>query len=488
MRRADQRPVRGCRVPAPDGQSGSEHHGDDEGVCLYLDGLSRDLHGDPERARNDQVIRSWLRNNGYEVIEIAVSDLDDPAAMTRHFKRLANLLRRDDVRERLRTDEKWFQGATPSAARASVQRFSLRLVHPAPEERYVGCLPVPRSPATLGAMRALVAEGAGKVSLVELPDPVPGPGEAVVRVRAALTCGTDLEFLERGHPKVPFPVTLGHEFAGEVESVGEGVPFRPGERVTSTVTAPCGACPECRAGRENLCASAFDAPLFGAYAERLLVPARIVRQGLRRVPENVSDGAAALLDPLASVIRGISRLALGSRATVLVAGAGPIALMFTSLLRLQGARVLVLGRRPARVAILSAYGAEALDPAGGIEEQVRAMTDGRGVDAAIDAAGDPELVASLARLVARGGTLLLFSGMSREVVLRIAASRVHYDEVDVIGSFHYRPSDASDALALIASGALPCAALVDGAQPLGAWREAFDRHAAGEGMKTVLLP
>ena len=87
-------------------------------------------------------------------------------------------------------------------------------------------------------MRALVAEGAGKVSLVELPDPVPGPGEAVVRVRAALTCGTDLELLERGHPKVPFPVTLGHEFAGEVESVGEGVPFRPGERVTSTVTAP----------------------------------------------------------------------------------------------------------------------------------------------------------------------------------------------------------------------------------------------------------
>jgi L-iditol 2-dehydrogenase len=281
-------------------------------------------------------------------------------------------------------------------------------------------------------MRALVVEGPGRARLVELPDPVPGPGEVVVRVRAALTCGTDLKLFRRGHPKIPFPAPLGHEWAGEVESVGGGVSFLPGERVTSSVTAPCGDCRECEAGRENLCATAFESPLFGAFADRLLVPARIVRGGLRRIPASLADEAGALLDPAASVLRGLSRLPSGPGATVLVAGAGAIALMFTVLLRAQGARVLVLGRRPARLAILAAHGAEVLDPEVDAASLVDAATAGRGVDAAIDAAGDPGRAATLVGLVARGGTLLLFAGMPRGTELAFPAARLHYDEVDVL--------------------------------------------------------
>lgn len=337
-------------------------------------------------------------------------------------------------------------------------------------------------------MRALVAEGPGRAALVELPDPVPGPGEVVVRVRAALTCGTDLKLLRRGHPKVPFPAPLGHEWAGEVESVGAGAPFAPGERVTSSVTAPCGSCRECSSGRENLCASAFDAPLFGAFAERLLVPARIVRGGLRRIPPSLPDEGAALLDPAASVLRGLSRLPCRAGATVLVAGAGAIALLFTVLLRAQGARVLALGRRPARLAILAAHGAEVLDPGGNAASLVDAATAGRGADAVVDAAGDPARTATLAAFVARGGTLLLFSGMARGAELSFPAARLHYDEVDVVGSFHYRPSDASDALSALDSGAIPTRALVDSSLPLASWREAFERHESGVGMKTVLRP
>src|SRR5512143_2234987 len=110
-------------------------------------------------------------------------------------------------------------------------------------------------------MRALVCEAAGRASLAGRPDPVPGPGEIVVSVRAALTCGTDLKLLRRGHPKVPFPVTLGHEMAGVVSAAGQGAPFAPGERVTSAVTAPCGTCATCRVGRPNLCETAFEAAL-----------------------------------------------------------------------------------------------------------------------------------------------------------------------------------------------------------------------------------
>ena len=107
-------------------------------------------------------------------------------------------------------------------------------------------------------MRALVCERAGHVALKEVPEPEPGPGEVVVRVEATLTCGTDLKLIRRGHPKVAFPTVLGHEACGLVARVGDGAPFAVGERVASGVTGPCGRCDECRSGRPNLCATAFE--------------------------------------------------------------------------------------------------------------------------------------------------------------------------------------------------------------------------------------
>lgn len=337
-------------------------------------------------------------------------------------------------------------------------------------------------------MWALLAEGPGRAALVEVPDPVAGPRGVVVRVDAALTCGTDLKLLARGHPMVPFPARVGHEFAGTVVEAGRGSRFREGERVTSAVTAPCGVCPSCRTGRENLCDTAFEEPLFGAFATLLAVPARLVEGGVRRVPDGLPSEAAALLDPLASVVRALSRIGKVRGRTVLLAGAGPLALMFTVLLSARGARVLVRGRRPRRLAILAAHGAEVLPSEGPVLEAVRAATAGKGTDVAVDAAGDATLLPDLLSCVGRGGRLLLFSGLPGDAFLSLPSARLHYDEVDVIGSFHYRPGDADEALALLVSGSLPVSALVDDRRPLASWREAFDRHASGEGMKTALIP
>jgi SOS-response transcriptional repressor LexA len=116
------------------------HHGKDEGICIYLDGLSGHIHGNPERAEQDQRIRSWLRNNCYEVIEIAVSDLDDEGAMSRHFRKLAGYLRADNLREALREDTEWFKRASEEGARRG--RYVLRLVRPRPEQRFVKCVPL----------------------------------------------------------------------------------------------------------------------------------------------------------------------------------------------------------------------------------------------------------------------------------------------------------------------------------------------------------
>ncbi|MBK9064852.1 MAG: alcohol dehydrogenase catalytic domain-containing protein [Acidobacteria bacterium] len=178
-------------------------------------------------------------------------------------------------------------------------------------------------------MRALVCDGPGTPVLKDVAVPEPGPGEVLVRVAAALTCGTDLKIAQRGHPKIPFPLTLGHEWAGVVEKAGAGAAWTSGTRVTSAVSAPCGDCEACRKGRENLCATAFDRPLFGAFADFLLVPERLAKNGLRRIPDGMADETAALLDPLASVVRGLARAqsARGgdARGDVLIAGTGPIA-------------------------------------------------------------------------------------------------------------------------------------------------------------------
>lgn len=335
-----------------------------------------------------------------------------------------------------------------------------------------------------------MAEGPGVASLREVREPVPGEGEVVVAVKAALTCGTDLKLLRRGHPKLPFPLVLGHELAGVVSAAGEGAPFSPGERVACGVTGPCGECGECRRGLENLCATAFDAPAWGAFAERARIPARVVARSLLRIPDSLPFEAAALLDPVASVLRGLARLPLEGAPDVLVRGSGPIALIFASLLGRRGAgRVLVAARRRERFPLFAEAGAELLDASsGGLGAALLGRTSGRGVDAVVDTTGEPSLVAESLELAARGGTLLLFAGMPRDATVALSSYRVHYDEVTVSGSFHYRPADAREALDLLAAGDLPVGRLVTDRRPLREWAEAFDALARGEGMKTALVP
>jgi L-iditol 2-dehydrogenase len=327
-------------------------------------------------------------------------------------------------------------------------------------------------------MRALVCTGPGEASLRDVPEPVPGPGEIVVRVTAALTCGTDLKLFRRGHPKIPFPLTLGHEFSGVVESVGAGAPFAHGERVTSAVTAPCGTCDACRARRGNLCESAFTEPLWGAFAERLRVPARIAARGVKRVPACVSWEGAALLDPLASVVHGLGRVPVERGTAALLIGAGPVAYLFASLLSDAGVRVSVVGRRTGRLARFEALGAERLTD----------RPESRRFSLVVDTTGDPAICSSLPALAEGGGTVLLFAGMAGGARVEMDAFRVHYEEVSVVGSFHYTPADADRALTLLADGRIPVEGLVTATRPLAEWAGAFEDVTRGSAMKVALIP
>ncbi len=375
-------------------------------------------------------------------------------------------------------------------------------------------------------MRALVSEGPERLALREVATPSPGPGEVLVGIKVALTCATDFKIAKRGHPKFPFPLTLGHEFAGIVEAAGPGAPFEPGERVTSAVSSPCGHCDDCRRGRENLCATAFDKPLFGAFADFLLVPERIVKSGLRRIPPGLSDEAAALVDPLASVVHALNGVKTNDGAqdgvNVLIVGTGPIAAMMFFLLRgkergrgrgeeTSGAerRVVVAGRREEKLRFFLERGAgiariasRSRDTGAGapptlftFEEDAPSPerienTRGEGAKYSLilDTTGAPDVIAALPALAANGGIVLLFAGMPEGARVSVDAFAVHYREVSIVGSFHYTPRDVDAALALLAEGAIPVSSLVAERRPLAQWREAFDLVEKGAARKVALVP
>ncbi len=334
-------------------------------------------------------------------------------------------------------------------------------------------------------MRALVARAPGQASLETLPEPVPHPGEVIVRVRAALTCGTDFKLLRRGHPKFPFPITLGHEFAGDVYSVGEGAGFQLGERVTSAVSGPCGHCSHCRRQRENLCETAFDHIAWGGFATFVRIPSRVVRTGLHRLPGTLPYHEAALLDPLSSVLRGLSRLPAREPAKILITGSGPIAYLFAVLLgkRHPASEITVAGRRRERLETFAEIGFRTLVLRDGEHALSKA-----GSDWAIDTTGHFPLCEELVSSCHQGGVVLLFAGMAKGQSLAVAAQRLHYDEVDVIGSFHYTPRDSKEALRLLAAGEIPVSLIGTPFYPLEDYPRAFAEVTSGLSMKAVIVP
>jgi len=329
-------------------------------------------------------------------------------------------------------------------------------------------------------MRAFVQSEVGRFEERTVPDPAPAPGEIVVRVRRALTCGTDLKILERGHPRVALPLTMGHELAGEIESLGEGVTgWAAGERVAPAVSGPCGRCEDCRGGRENLCRAAHADRTWGAFAERVRVPAAVVAHNLHRVPDALSLEAAAFLDPLASVLHGWGRLRAPA-GTLLVYGAGALAFLWAAVARLHGVAAVVAGRRPERAALAERYGArfEPVRPDGSIGAPP--------ADVAVDATGDPRVWERLPALVRPGGEVLLFGGCAPGATATFDAERLHYAEISLIGSFHSAPEDAREAVALLASGRVDPLPLIAGRGGLADLPRFLQAQARGEGVRYVI--
>lgn len=344
-----------------------------------------------------------------------------------------------------------------------------------------------------GTMRAAVLHGREDVRVEDLPIPVPGPGELLLRNEAALTCGTDVKVYRRGyHARMLQPPTVfGHEVAGVVEAVGEGVAVERGTRVVVANSAPCGACAFCRSGRQNLC----DDLLFwnGAYAQFSLIPARIVAQNVVPLAIGLSFPQAAMVEPLACVVRGVADSRIEPGQAVAVIGTGAIGLMFLLLARLRGADVVSVGRNPRRLAKAADLGARAVLDAGDGDELGLRLRDlspgGRGFDVVVEAAGQVDTTEAAFEAVGKGGLVNLFAGSARGTHATLDVSRAHYEEQTIMASFHHTPATVREAHRLLAERHFDPEPLITGEASLEDLPEVLACLArGGDGLKTAIRP
>jgi L-iditol 2-dehydrogenase len=325
--------------------------------------------------------------------------------------------------------------------------------------------------------------------LQDVPIPVPESGEVVVRVRVALTCGTDLKTYRRGHAKLPFGL-FGHEGAGEIVAVGEGVShLQVGQRVTWLPTAPCDACELCQRGRPNLCRNLFEAVVLGAFAEYLKINARVAQRHVFPL-DGLSDLRGAFVEPLACIIHAWRQLEPLPGKRVCIVGTGAMGYLHLLEARARGCETVIVGRRVERLELAGELGAhhtvKATEDADW-QAQVRTLTDG-GADVVIEATGAKAIWELAPEFAAPGGKVLLYSGLAKGESVSVLAERWHYDELTILGSFHFTTQDAHAALERLRNEQLPVERLITGTYPLREIVAVFERLDRGEGIKYAILP
>lgn len=315
---------------------------------------------------------------------------------------------------------------------------------------------------TKAGERNLVAvmHGIGELRIEERAIPEPGPGEVLVEVRSVGVCGSDVHFFEHGRiglDVVEPPHVLGHEVAGRIAAHGTGVAGPPiGARVAVEPSRPCGSCRVCRIGRYNLCPDMryFSAPpMDGAFARYVTAPAAFAFP----LPENVSDDAAALIEPVSVVLYAGRRTGIGAGDRILIAGGGPIGLLMAQVARALGAtRVIVADTNSHRLAL-----AAETAKADTVDVSTTRLQDAVSeVDAFIECSGNPAALVSGIECVRRAGRATVI-GMSPEQTAEIPLAVMQAREIDLVPTFRF--ANVYDAaIELVAAGAVDPTSIVTG--------------------------
>ncbi len=341
-------------------------------------------------------------------------------------------------------------------------------------------------------MRAQVFYGPGDLRFEDIPMPVPEPGGLVVRVEAALTCGTDVKTLRRGHPvMIPHvPTVFGHELAGVVTAVGRGaVGAKEGDRVVAANSAPCGQCRFCAANRANLCEDLLF--VNGAYGEHIALPPRLAARNVVVIGPRLAASSAAFAEPLACALLGVERGRVEAGMTVAIWGHGPLGCLLALAAGQRGARVVIVGKAGWRLDRVRALGLGTCVDASSVpdlRDHLRGLTGRRGPDVTVDATGSPRVWEQAIDSVGRGGTVILFGGCAPGTSVRVDTRRAHYEELTLVGAFHHTPAMIRRAVELLESKAIEPTGLLTHRMGLRQVKEALDLMERGETMKVLVDP
>lgn len=353
-----------------------------------------------------------------------------------------------------------------------------------------------RPRAVTERMKAVVFHGPGDVRVEVLPTPGCEPGELRVRVDACAVCGSDLKAWKSGNPRIRPPMTMGHEFTGLVESIGEGTAgFRLGDRVVMATSVSCGECAYCRKGHPNLCGElapmGFSYP--GGMAEFVTIPALAIRNGhVIPVPSGMPAEWAALAEPLSCCVNAAENCGVQAGDTVVVIGAGPMGILNACVAREFGARQVILAEtNPFRLDQARDFGFDRLINPGreALGEAVRQATGGIGADVAIVAAPAVAPQEEAPALVRKRGCVCLFASLPKErAAITLDSRTIHYGELRLVGSSDSTPAQVARAVAMLADSRFPASRLVTHELGLARVHEAFQLMERGEALRVVLKP
>jgi len=342
-------------------------------------------------------------------------------------------------------------------------------------------------------MKALLLSQYRHLELTDLPVPEPRPDEVLIRVSACGICGSDVHGYDGSSGRRIPPIVMGHEAAGTIAALGQSASgLSEGDRVTFDSTVYCGDCPPCLRGDVNLCdrrqvlgVSCSDYRRAGAFAEFVVVPARIVH----KLPENFAFEEAALLEAVAVALHAVSLVPVAPGSTALVVGAGTIGLLLQQALRVAGcSRVFVADVDPTRLKLSRELGATSTLPAGiDLDQQILQLTNGDGVDIAVEAVGKTETVNTAINSVRKSGSVILVGNISPEVTLPL--QKVVTRQIRLQGSCA-SAGEYPRAIELLSSGAIRVKPLITAVAPLAEGPQWFERLYAHEPnlMKVVLTP
>ncbi|MCL5024343.1 MAG: zinc-binding dehydrogenase [Nitrospirae bacterium] len=337
-------------------------------------------------------------------------------------------------------------------------------------------------------MRAALLVEPGRIEIAERDTPKPSRGEVLIKVRAALTCGTDLKAFLRGHHAIPMPGVFGHEFSGTIEEAGKEVKrWKPGDEVMAVHSAPCRSCRYCGKKLFHLCENIMSTKVLGAFADYVLLPAHIVKQNLFRKPTCLSFEEAAILEPLSCVTHGMAGLRIGRGNKVLIIGAGPIGLLHLLTAKMKRAEVIVTGLEKERLKLAAELGADRAVAPGELPETVKEFSGGMGVDFVFECTGRPAVWEDSVKYLRRGGTTVLFGGCKSGTKVTYDTFRLHYDEITLRGVFHFTPRDVRAAYELM-KGKISVSPLISGRYPLRELQIPFEKLTRGEGVKYAVIP